>query len=48
MKKVVHCVQDSVSSCGGKEAERLAAILVKTMVRDSTDCDYTVITEKVS
>ncbi|XP_012939847.1 uncharacterized protein LOC101845704 [Aplysia californica] len=46
MRNVVECVQNTVRGRCGEGAAKLAAILVKPMVRQSTDCDYSVINAK--
>lgn len=40
MRRVVSCVADTYSQCG-RGAVTMAAVLVKPMVQESGDCDYT-------
>lgn len=48
MRGAVRCIQDNVRKTCGEDAAKLATTLVKPMVRQSTKCDYNVVTKTPS
>ena len=48
MRRTLRCIQSNVRNKCGEEASELAATLVKPMVRQSTKCDYSIVTQAVS
>ena len=47
MRGTLRCIQNNVRKRCGEEASQLAATLVKPMVRQSTKCDYSIVTKAV-